>query len=106
MIRHGCLFRPLEPFLIEANVPVRPGQIRRASLLPVVAVVDARRCAGAGAEFEKALSRGPDAGTSSEIEAAVRNSNWPRRMRSLKSPCRRAGTDQRRSLARIGPRGT
>src|SRR3954462_8296905 len=28
-------FRPLEPFLIEAGVPVRPGQIRRASLMPV-----------------------------------------------------------------------
>src|SRR6202034_4127162 len=26
------LFRPLEPFLIEANLAVRPGQIRRASL--------------------------------------------------------------------------
>ena len=29
------LFRPLEPFLVEANFPVRPGQVRRASLLPV-----------------------------------------------------------------------
>src|SRR5690349_9011278 len=29
------LFRPLEPFLAEGNFPVRPGQIRRASLLPV-----------------------------------------------------------------------
>src|ERR1700704_1689706 len=29
------LFRPLEPFLIEGNLPVRPGQVRRASLLPL-----------------------------------------------------------------------
>ena len=29
------LFRPIEPFLVEGNFPVRPGQIRRASLLPV-----------------------------------------------------------------------
>src|SRR5712691_4719736 len=29
------LFRPLEPFLVEGNFPVRPGQVRRASLLPV-----------------------------------------------------------------------
>src|SRR3954470_14815710 len=28
-------FRPLEPFLVEGNLPVRPGQIRRASLPPV-----------------------------------------------------------------------
>jgi hypothetical protein len=29
------LFRPLEPFLVDTNFPVRPGQVRRASLLPV-----------------------------------------------------------------------
>jgi len=29
------LFRPLEPFLVEANFPMRPGRVRRASLLPV-----------------------------------------------------------------------
>ncbi len=29
------LFRPLESFLLEGNFPRRPGQIRRASLLPV-----------------------------------------------------------------------
>src|SRR3978361_1999766 len=28
------LFRPLEPFLVEGNSAVRPGQIRRASLPP------------------------------------------------------------------------
>src|SRR5437899_12956798 len=26
------LFRPLEPFLVDGNFPIRPGQIRRASL--------------------------------------------------------------------------
>src|SRR3979411_3041793 len=29
------LFRPLEPFLVEGNSQIRPGQVRRASLLPV-----------------------------------------------------------------------
>jgi len=29
------LFRPLEPFLVDGNVPVRPGQLRRGSLLPI-----------------------------------------------------------------------
>ncbi|TMJ50666.1 MAG: hypothetical protein E6G85_17250, partial [Alphaproteobacteria bacterium] len=29
------LFRPLEPFLVDGNAAARPGQIRRASLLPV-----------------------------------------------------------------------
>ena len=30
------LFRPLEPFLVESNFPMRVGQIRRTSLLPSV----------------------------------------------------------------------
>src|SRR5262245_35971993 len=29
------LFGPLEPFLLDNNVPMRPGQIRRTSLLPM-----------------------------------------------------------------------
>src|SRR4051794_1392877 len=29
------LFRPLDPFLVEANAPARPGQVRRASLAQV-----------------------------------------------------------------------
>jgi hypothetical protein len=29
------LFRPLEPFLVDGNAPVRAGQIRRASLMPL-----------------------------------------------------------------------
>src|ERR1700730_15553140 len=33
--RAVVLFPPPEPYLAEGNFPVRPGQIRRASLLPV-----------------------------------------------------------------------
>src|SRR5258707_15806966 len=29
------LFEPIEPFLVESNFPVRPGQIRRTSSQPV-----------------------------------------------------------------------
>src|SRR6476660_4381016 len=29
------LFRPIEPFLVESNFPLRPGQIRRTSLQPI-----------------------------------------------------------------------
>jgi predicted DNA-binding protein len=36
------LFRPIEPFLIESNFPMRPGQIRRTSLLPVWQTATAR----------------------------------------------------------------
>src|SRR6185437_10034812 len=29
------VFRPLDPFMVDGNVPIRQGQIRRASLMPV-----------------------------------------------------------------------
>src|SRR5271168_3768455 len=29
------MFQPLDPFLVDGHVPLRPGQIRRDSLLPV-----------------------------------------------------------------------
>src|SRR5690349_19335464 len=29
------LFQPIEPFLVDGNAPVRPGQIRRNSIMPV-----------------------------------------------------------------------
>src|SRR5882724_9069479 len=29
------LFQPIEPFLVDGNAPMRPGQIRRNSLTPV-----------------------------------------------------------------------
>src|SRR5579859_8263811 len=29
------LFQPIEPFLVDNNVPMRPGQIRRTSLQPL-----------------------------------------------------------------------
>jgi hypothetical protein len=65
------LFRPLEPFLVEGNIPVRPGQIRRASLLPVW-----RWLIGAGApdqarEFEAELFRIRETGTTAGLDAAI-----------------------------------
>ena len=50
------LFRPLEPFLAESNFPVRPGQIRRASLLSVWQWLIRDGAVEAAREFEAALS--------------------------------------------------
>ena len=66
------VFRPLEPFLIESNVPVRPGQIRRASLLPVWQWLAREGAPDLARQFEAALSRSPENGTSPEVEAAAR----------------------------------
>ena len=97
------LFRPLEPFLIEGNVPLRPGQIRRASLLPVWQWLMREGAPDQVREFELALSRGPDTGTSAEIEAAVRKLQLAAADAIFKIAMPARGTDQRRSLARIGP---
>src|SRR6184192_2032173 len=51
------LFRPLEPFLVETNFPVRPGQVRRASLLPVWQWLVRDGAPEQAREFEAALAR-------------------------------------------------
>jgi len=66
------LFRPLEPFLVEGSAPVRPGQIRRASLLPVWQWLNRDGAAEQALEFEAALARMRETGTASDLESAVR----------------------------------
>jgi hypothetical protein len=95
------LFSPLEPFLIEGNVPLRPGQIRRASLTPVWQWLVREGAPDQARAFEETLSRGPDSGTSSAIEIAVRKLQLAAADAILKIAVR--GTDQRRALARVGP---
>src|SRR5580692_5940040 len=63
------LFQPLEPFLVDGTVPLRPGQIRRASLPPVWQWLVREGAPDQAREFEAVLSRGPETGTSSQIEA-------------------------------------
>ena len=95
------LFGPLEPFLVESNTPLRPGQIRRASLTPVWQWLIRDGAPDQARSFEEALSRGPDTGTSPEIEVAVRKLQLAAADAILKIAVR--GTDQRRALARVGP---
>ncbi|HLJ00739.1 MAG TPA: hypothetical protein VKT76_13555 [Bradyrhizobium sp.] len=66
------LFQPLEPFLIEANVAPRLGQIRRSSLMPVWQWLIREGSPDLVQAYQAALARGPEAGTTSEIEAATR----------------------------------
>jgi hypothetical protein len=94
------LFRPLEPFLIESNVPVRPGQIRRASLLPVWQWLVREGAPDLARQCEAALSRGPENGTSPEIEAATRN--LQRAAADALQAAIVAGSDDRRAISRIG----
>src|ERR1700744_6777832 len=54
------LFRPLDPFLVDGNVPMRPGQIRRSSLMPVWQWLGRDGAPDAVREFEAALEQQPD----------------------------------------------
>ena len=97
------LFRPLEPFLVDGNFPIRPGQIRRASLLPVWQWLGRDGAADAGAEFEAALAK-----------CARDRHDRRHRARGTQIPARRGaaivkiatpapGDDRHRALSRIGP---
>src|SRR3982075_2895576 len=66
------LFRPLEPFLAESNFPVRPGQIRRTSLLPVWQWLGRDGAPGQALEFDAALARARQTGAASMLEVATR----------------------------------
>jgi hypothetical protein len=66
------LFRPLEPFLIEGNFPRRPGQIRRASLLPLWQWLIRDGAPGQALEFESALRGMREDEATPAIDSAVR----------------------------------
>jgi hypothetical protein len=96
------LFRPLEPFLVESNFPLRPGQIRRAALLPVWQWLIREGAPDQVREFEMALSRVREASAASELEPAIRKFQ----IAAADAICKIAALmpgDDRRGLARVGP---
>ena len=97
------VFRPLEPFLVEGNSPVRPGQIRRASLLPVWQWLIRDGAPDSAREFEAALAGVREAGTSSELELAIRKFQHAAADAIVKIAAPVPGGDQQRALARVGP---
>jgi hypothetical protein len=96
------LFRPLEPFLVDGNLPVRPGQVRRASLLPVWQWLVRDGAPDQARELLEALLRGPETGTTSDIEVAVRKLQLAAADAIVKIATPVHGGDQRRALARVG----
>jgi hypothetical protein len=97
------LFRPLEPFLVDGNFPIRPGQIRRASLLPVWQWLTRDGAPEAAREFEAALSGARDSGTSGAIEPAARKFQLAAANAIIKLVTPVPGEDKQRALARVGP---
>ena len=96
------LFRPLEPFLVESNFPVRPGQVRRASLLPVWQWLIRDGAPDQAREFEAVLARVRDTATASDLEAAVRKFQLAAADAIGKIATPGSGGDKR-ALARVGP---
>jgi hypothetical protein len=95
------LFLALEPFLVEGNVSARPGQIRRASLLPIWQWLARDGAPDDAREFEAALAAAVTAG---EIERATRKFQLAAAEAIIKIATPVPGNgDTPRALARIGP---
>jgi hypothetical protein len=96
------LFRPLEPFLVEGNQPVRPGQVRRASLLPIWQWLAREGAPDQARELDTALSRARENGTASDLEMAVRKFQFAAADAIHKIAAPMPGGEQQRALARVG----
>ena len=94
------LFRPLEPFLTDSTGPLRPGQIRRASLLSVWQWLGREGAPERYAEFEAAMSAGSE--SSREVELAARKLQLATAEALMKLVGPNATGDRQRLLARIG----
>src|SRR4030081_3813015 len=97
------LFRPLEPFLVDASSQIRPGQIRRASLLPVWQWLIRDGAPDQAREFEAALALARETGTTSGLESALRKFQLAAADAIFKIATPVRGGDKPRELARIGP---
>ncbi len=66
------LFRPLDPFLVENSSAVRPGQIHRASLLPVWQWLLRDGAPDEARQFEAALAKAWKSANASELDGPTR----------------------------------
>ena len=97
------LYGPLEPFLVEGSFPVRAGQIRRASLLPVWQWLSRDAVPEAAAAFETALAEIRPTGSNAGLESATRKFQLAVAEAIVNIATPAAGDDRQRTLARIGP---
>jgi hypothetical protein len=95
------VFRPLEPFLIEGTYPRRPGQIRRASLLPVWQWLIRDGAPEQAREFDVALAELRNAASLSAVETPVRSFQRAAAEAIARIATPGSGGD-RRALARVG----
>ena len=96
------LFRPLEPFLVDGNFPIRPGQIRRASLALIWQWLGRDGAPEAVSEFEAALSAARAADAKAGIEPAVRKLQLAAAQAIFKIATSGSPDERHRALSRIG----
>jgi hypothetical protein len=96
------VFRPLEPFLVEGSSPIRPGQIRRASLLPIWQWLIRDGAPDQARELDAALAAIREATTASNVEPAIRKFQFAAADAISKIAGPGSG-DNQRALARVGP---
>src|SRR5258707_6191133 len=80
------LFQPLEPFLVESNFPVRPGQIRRTSLQPVWQWLGRDGAADAARAFEAAIFDIRQTGSNPRLVTATPEVHAPGRQGNTQIP--------------------
>jgi len=93
------LFRPLEPFLVDAGTSPRPGQIRRSSLVPVWQWLVRDGAPEQAKAFETLLASRDGKGP--QLEAAVRKLQLAAAEAIVKLTGPGAG-DRQRALSRVG----
>src|SRR3982074_3166969 len=96
-------FRTLEPFLVEGNVPVRPGQVRRASLMPIWQWLVRDGAPEAFKELEAALAYLQESGAPAEIDRQAPQFQLAASEAITKIATPVPGGDKQRALARVGP---
>ena len=97
------LFRPIEPFLVESNFPMRPGQIRRTSLVPVWQWLARDGAPEPAQAFEAALAEIRRSGSTAGLEAETRKFQFAAAEAIVTVATPVAGDDRHRTLSRIGP---
>jgi hypothetical protein len=94
------LFLALGPFLVEGNGSVRPGQIRRASLLPIWQWLAREGAPQETVEFEAGFAA---ATTPGEVERVTRKFQIAAAEKMIKIATPVPGGEAPRGLSRIGP---
>ena len=96
------LFRPLEPFLVDGNVPVRPGQVRRSSLLPIWQWLSRDGAPDQVREYQAALAQSSGEDDDPPLEAALRKLQFAAAEAIFKIAGPASRGDNQRALGRIG----